>query len=71
MEDGDFEKARKAQDRILMIREALKTGPFVAGYKYASELINVPLGYMRKPLAELNEQEKEKIKTNLKNLNLI
>ena len=71
MEDGDFEKARKAQDRILMIREALKTGPFVAGYNYASELINVPLGYMRKPLAELNEQEKEKIKTNLKNLNLI
>ncbi len=71
MEEGDEKKARKAQDRILMIREALKTGPFVAGYKYASSLIGVPLGYMRKPLAELNENEKDKIKANLEKLGLI
>lgn len=68
---GEIDKARDAQNRILQIRDALKSGPFVAGYKYASQLAGVPLGVMRKPLADLADAEKETIKTNLAKLGLI
>ncbi|MFN6431848.1 4-hydroxy-tetrahydrodipicolinate synthase [Eubacterium callanderi] len=71
MEAGDIAGGRAAQNEILLIREALKTGPFVAGYKYAAGLMGVPLGYMRRPLAELSEDEKEKIKTSLEKLRLV
>ena len=43
----------------------------MAGYKYAAGLMGVPLGYMRKPLAELSEGEKEKIKASLEKLQLV
>lgn len=68
---GDVERARDLQDFILDIRDTLKTGPFVAGYKYASTLAGVPLGSMRKPLAELSEADKGKIKEKLTKLGLI
>ena len=68
---GKIEEAQAQQEYVLQLRQALKCGPFVAGYKYASELIGVPLGYMRKPLADLNDAEKAKIKENLIKLGLI
>ena len=68
---GDIKRSRDLQDFILDIRETLKIGPFVAGYKYASGLVGVPLGSMRKPLAELNDAEKAKIKEKLTALGLI
>ena len=43
----------------------------MAGYKYASSLIGVPLGSMRKPLAELSDADKDKIRANLTKLGLI
>lgn len=71
VEAGDLEAARKTQEDILLIREALKIGPFMAGYKYAAELIGIPMGTVRKPLVGLTDSEKEKIRTNLEKLGLI
>jgi 4-hydroxy-tetrahydrodipicolinate synthase len=68
---GDYKKAREAQNFVLNIREALKIGPFDAGYKYVSGILGRPLGYMRKPLAELNDSEKEKIKSAIISLGLM
>jgi 4-hydroxy-tetrahydrodipicolinate synthase len=68
---GDMKRAWDAQNFVLQIRDALKTGPFVAGYKYAAGLIGVPLGFMRKPLGELSSSEKDKIKENLIKLQLV
>lgn len=70
-ENGDLESARKAQNYVLKIREALKIGPFDAGYKYAGSLIGLSLGRMRAPLGELTASEKERIKNNLLELGLI
>lgn len=69
--EGKLEEARKTQEEILQIREALKTGPFMAGYKYAAELIGIPMGTVRKPLVGLSDSEKEKIRTNLQKLALV
>ena len=71
MLEGKTQEARDQQDYVLQIREALKCGPFVAGYKYASSLIGVPLGSLRKPLAELSDADKDKIRANLTKLGLI
>jgi len=68
---GDKELAKQRQFAVLAIRDALKTGPFMAGYKYAAELAGVPMGSVRAPLANLSDAEKEKIKKSLQTLQLI
>ena len=68
---GDIEGAFNKQKEILDIRTALKGAPFLAGYKYAAELIGLPLGIVRAPLADASTAEKEKIKANLSRLGLI
>lgn len=69
--EKDFEKACKIQFDVLKIRDALKVGPFMSGYKYASELMGVPVGVVRKPLVQLSTEEKAKIEKKLKELELI
>lgn len=69
--EGKLEEAQKQQEYVLRLRQALKAGPFVAGYKYAASLIGLDLGYMRKPLAEASDADKAKIKANLEALSLI
>lgn len=71
IEGMQMDAARKTQEEILQIRDALKIGPFMAGYKYAAELVGVPMGVVRKPLVGLTEAEKSKIQDNLKKLDLI
>lgn len=71
IQDGQTEQARNTQDKILAIRETLKTGPFMAGYKYACELVGIPAGMVRRPLSGLSQGEKDKIHTGLQKLNLI
>lgn len=61
-EDGDWEKAKELQEKILRVRQALKVGPFMAAYKYVGTLVNVPLGRMKAPLSEVGENDKKKIK---------
>ncbi|MDR1077542.1 MAG: dihydrodipicolinate synthase family protein [Propionibacteriaceae bacterium] len=68
---GDWEAAQAAQDRVLRIRQALKTGPFDAGYKFAAGLVGCPLGAMRPPLAELSPAEAATIERDLRALGLV
>lgn len=62
LQDKDYDRAQELQGKILRVRKALKIGPFMAAYKYASVLTGTPLGRMKSPLSELSEAEKEKIK---------
>lgn len=68
---GDIAGAFEKQKEILDIRTALKGAPFLAGYKYAAELIGLPLGIVRAPLSDATDQEKAKIKDNLIRLGLL
>jgi 4-hydroxy-tetrahydrodipicolinate synthase len=68
---GDSEKAFKLQGYVLDIRTVLKAAPFLAGYKYAAQLIGMPLGGVRAPLSDATESQKEFIKENLVRLGLI
>ena len=71
LKKGKYERANELQGKILRVRQALKIGPFMAAYKYASQLTGTPLGRMRSPLSELSDAEKEKIKTLLKKEEMI
>lgn len=71
IEEGNASAAREIQEKILVIRETLKTGPFMAGYKYACELAGIPAGCVRSPLTGLSDGEKDKIRNGLLKLNLI
>ena len=64
---GSFEK----QKEVLAIRTALKGAPFLAGYKYAASLIGLNLGIVRNPLSNASDKEKETIKRNLQELQMI
>ncbi|MDR1386156.1 MAG: dihydrodipicolinate synthase family protein [Propionibacteriaceae bacterium] len=68
---GAWDQAWAAQDRLLRIRQALKTGPFDAGYKFASGLVGTPLGAMRPPLAELSSAQADTIERDLRELGLV
>jgi len=58
----DFERAQRLQNKILTVRKALKIGPFMAAYKYVSQIAGTPLGRMKNPLSEVSEAEKVMIK---------
>ena len=68
---GDAKGAFEIQKKILDIRTALKGAPFLAGYKYAASLIDLPLGTVRNPLSDAADSQKQVIKENLKRLELI
>lgn len=63
--EADWQLALELQNRVLHIRQALKVGPFMAAYKYASQLVGNPLGVVKKPLVDLNQKEKEIIRGKL------
>ena len=68
---GDIQASCDMQKSVLEIRTALKNAPFMAGYKYAASLIGLSLGIVRKPLCDASDAQKEGIKKNLKQLQLI
>lgn len=70
-ERGDWDGAITLQARVLKVREALKTGPFMAAYKFVSNRLGRPLGYMKRPLAECSEKDKETIEAMLKELGML
>lgn len=70
-QNGDLMGAQKAQNFVLEIRDALKSAPFLAGYKYAGSLVGVPLGTVRYPLSDATDSQKETIKNNLSKLGLL
>ncbi len=69
--DKNWDKAIELQDKVLRVREALKTGPFMSAYKYVSEQLGRPLGQMCPPLSDLSEEDKEKITALLKEQNML
>ena len=71
MQEKDTQKAFELQGKILRVRQALKIGPFMAAYKYVSQLTGTPLGLIRAPLGSVSEAEKEKIKSLLIAENMI
>ena len=70
---GDVEGAKKAQDYVMKIRDVLKKGGNSAGYKYASELMGVPIRGTRYPtcLLELPQTVKDEIRNGLSELGLL
>lgn len=68
---GDLEGAKKTQFEVLKLREVLKIGSFMAGYKYAAELIGIPMGKVKRPLTPLTSAQKDKLTNDLKELAMI
>ncbi|MCR4428609.1 MAG: dihydrodipicolinate synthase family protein [Caldiserica bacterium] len=68
---GNFPLAQEIQFKILRIREILKIGPFMAGYKFVSGLIGNSVGTMKIPLKDLSEEERDKIRKGLAQEGLI
>lgn len=70
-QNKEWEKARRLQYKLIRVREALKTGPFMAAYKYAARLTGRSLGYMRAPLQEVSEEQGAKIEKILQDEGMI
>lgn len=71
-DDGNWDRARNLQEKILRVRKALKIGPFMDAYKYVSTLTGgANLGEVRGPLSVLSSSEKEKIVAILKEEEMI
>lgn len=69
---NDKKKAIECQHKILAIRDILKSAPFLAGYKYAADLVGAyPGGKLRPPLEDANEKQRQHIKEELEKLKLI
>jgi len=74
VEKGEIEKAIKIQYKCIALEQGMKgkqAGTFPAGLKYAMNLRNRPGGYPRKPILPLTEQEKQYVKSLLRQLNLL
>ncbi|WP_104493524.1 dihydrodipicolinate synthase family protein [Paracoccus denitrificans] len=57
--ENDFAKGRAIMGALMPLMELLETNfKFVPKIKYGCELIGLPAGIARKPLGELNEEEK-------------
>lgn len=69
--EGDIVKAKEMQFFVLKIRSILKYAPYLAGTKYAMELVGQPSGNVRPPLSEPTEEQKKYIRTELAKLDLI
>lgn len=61
-EKGNVEKAREIYARVFPVNHAVTATYGIAGLKYACSLLGYKGGYVRRPLLELKEEEKEKIK---------
>lgn len=68
---GNYERAKKFQDKVLRIRQALKKYPYLAGVKGALKLRGIDLGEPRSPLVVLSEKDFGKLKQELKEIGVI
>ncbi|MGI6585876.1 MAG: dihydrodipicolinate synthase family protein [Lutisporaceae bacterium] len=70
-EKGQIEKAKDAYTRIFPVNTAVTATYGIAGLKYACTLAGYEGGYVRKPLLELKDNEKEDIRNILSRARLI
>lgn len=69
---NDRQRAIGCQHLVLNIRDILKSAPFLAGYKYAADLVGAyPGGKLRPPLQDANDKQRAFIKEELAKLNLL
>ncbi|MHC1580014.1 MAG: dihydrodipicolinate synthase family protein, partial [Candidatus Alkanophagales archaeon] len=68
---GDYERARELHFRLMPLFEAmfLETNPIPV--KKAAELLGLANGTLRLPLAELSEENEERLRAVLKDLGLL
>lgn len=70
-EKGNNEKAMEIYERVFPVNSAV-TGAFgIAGLKYACDLLGFEGGIVRKPLLQLKDEEKIKLKQILKDADLL
>lgn len=61
-DNGNIDKSRELYERVFPVNSAV-TGPFgIAGLKYACDLLGFEGGLVRKPLLQITEDEKVKLK---------
>lgn len=69
---NEKQRAIECQHKVLTIRDILKSAPFLAGYKYAADLVGAyPGGKLRPPLQDANDKQRQFIKEGLEKLGLI
>jgi 4-hydroxy-tetrahydrodipicolinate synthase/2-dehydro-3-deoxy-phosphogluconate/2-dehydro-3-deoxy-6-phosphogalactonate aldolase len=70
---GDEERARSLQSEVYAVRRALKAGPYMAGVKTALDLRDVEFdpGPLRAPLRTMGAEERERLATELRDLDLL
>lgn len=64
--NGDFEKAKRAQQKLRAIRNASKMATTPSVFKKAVELLGIPVGPPRFPVSELSESSTQVLKEVLK-----
>jgi 4-hydroxy-tetrahydrodipicolinate synthase len=70
---GDEDRVRNLQSRIYRVRTALKQGPYMAGVKTVLSFRDVPfdVGGLRSPLRTMDGGDREALKSELRELELI
>ncbi|MCD6537946.1 4-hydroxy-tetrahydrodipicolinate synthase [Candidatus Bathyarchaeota archaeon] len=68
---GDLEKARELQFKLLPLRLAFNLGTFPAVVKEAMNILKMPSGPVRSPVSPLPEDKRERLKSILKGIGLI
>ena len=68
---GDIKKAREAQFKLLPLRLAFSLGTFPVVVKEAMTLIGKPSGPAKSPVGAMSEENREKLRSVLKDLGLI
>ncbi len=61
-EEGNWEKSREVYERMFPVNKAVTATFGIAGLKYACNLLGFEGGFVRKPLLQLKEEEKAKVK---------
>jgi 4-hydroxy-tetrahydrodipicolinate synthase/2-dehydro-3-deoxy-phosphogluconate/2-dehydro-3-deoxy-6-phosphogalactonate aldolase len=71
--DGDEERARSIQSTVYRVRRVLKSGPYMAGVKSALGLRDVGFdpGPLRDPLRRMNAEQRERLESELRSLELL
>ncbi|MFO7791652.1 MAG: 4-hydroxy-tetrahydrodipicolinate synthase [Candidatus Saliniplasma sp.] len=69
--NGDFKKAKEAQDKVLRISNVMKKGPYLSGVKAALKVRGLDFGEVRRPLVPFSSEEMELLKEELKVLELL
>ncbi|MFW5904451.1 MAG: 4-hydroxy-tetrahydrodipicolinate synthase [Candidatus Saliniplasma sp.] len=69
--DGEFEEAKRAQDKVMKISNLVKDGPYLSGVKTALKLRGMDFGEVRGPLEPFSPKQIESLEKGLKDLKVL